>query len=170
MANPTGSNAVAGQVGKTGIYETVSRGVKANQTIARGDCISFDANGFAQQASSGDQQDVGLGVAMIAATGTGSDGGVVVTVAIGNSWVYVKAGGAIKPLQLVKVNNSTTVIVHTKPAAATTTITNTTTSNEIDAARNYFGLTFGRYMGHQLEEKEITDAANTDVILVRLGI
>jgi len=173
MANPTGTNAVAGKIAKTGIYEAVSRGVLAGQNIARGDTIAFDTNGWAKQGATTDSIDNGFGVAMIASdnsAGGAASGDTLVTVAVGNSWVFVKAGGAIKPMNLVKIGSATTVIAHDKPANATTTITNTTTSNEIDAARDYFGLTFGRYMGHQLQPREMTDAANADVIIVRLGV
>lgn len=170
MANPTGATAAAGDIAKGGLYEAIRRGVKATIVVDKGDNVVFDTNGYATEGASTDSIDNGYGVAMETVTGGAADGDTKVTVAIGNSWIYTKAGAAIKPLNLVKINNATTVIAHDKPANATTTITNTTTSNEIDAARDYFGKTFGRYMGHELEEKEMTDAANTDVIIVRLGV
>lgn len=171
MANPTGSNAVAGDIAKTGIYEAIQRGVAGSTTITKGDTIGFDSNGYAIQGTTSLQIARGFGVAMFSAdNGSGSAGDITVEVAIGNSWVFVKAGGTIKPMSLVKIASATTVAAHTAPSDATTTITNTTTATEIDNARNYLGLLFGRYMGHQLEEDEMTDAANTDVIIVRLGL
>lgn len=167
MANPTGSNAVAGKIAKTGIYEAVSRGVIASETITRGDVVHFDVtNGYAEQGASGDQMADGGGVAMISADNSGGQSGdIVVTVAIGNSWVYVKAGGTIKPMSLVKVNDATTVVAHIKPVDNVTP-----TGAAVNSARDYFGLTFGRYMGHQLQARESTAAASTDVIIVRLGV
>lgn len=171
MANPTGSTAVAGDIAKGGIYEAVQRGVKDTITLNKGDLVSFDSNGYATEASTTSSIAVGFGVCMKDAdNGTSvtghADGFVKATIAVGNSWVYVTAGGAIKPLALVKVSSATKVVAHTKPSD----LTSTPTSTQANTIRDYFGLTFGRYFGHELEEAEMTDAADTDVIIVRLGL
>ncbi len=163
MANPTGNNAAAGDLAKTSGVEVWSR--KSDATgMAKGDVVHFHTDGTAiKGTSTGDISD-GFGVALetVAANADGR-------FAVGNTYVYVIASGAIIPNNLVKVASTAgEVVAHTHPATANTT---TYTSTEIDAARDYFGLTVGRYYGHQLEEVgDPTDAADNDVIAIRLGL
>jgi len=163
------ANAQTGQLAKSIGIEIVQRGVQASENIARGDVVSFDTNGYVQKADETDSIVTGFGVAKDAADNTlGADGDITVEVAVGNTWVYATAAGAIKPYGLVKVATGVqlgTVDAHAKPADATTP-----TSGEVDAARDYFGKTVGRYMGLEGEEAEQTDASSTDVIKLRLGL
>jgi len=167
MANPTGAIAVAGDIAKTGIYESWKRGVKGTTSIAKGSLVSFDTNGYVKNMAATDSIAAGFACAMESVdNSSGNDNDLTCQLAVGNSWVYMTAGGAIKPHSLVKINGTAaTVIAHAKPANATTP-----TAGEVDAARDYYGVTVGRYMGHELEEANATDAANNDTIIVRLGL
>lgn len=163
MANVTGNNAEVGDLAKTGGAEIISGKCDATG-VTKGDVVSFDSNGLIQKASSGDEIGQGFGVALE----TGSANETDVRVAIGNSYVYVTADGAIKPNFLVKVATSTTgqVDSHGNTADTTTTIT----AVDVNSVKDYFGLTVGRYIGHQLQEDLPTDAADGDIIAVRLGL
>ena len=70
--------------------------------------------------------------------------------AVGNTWIYATAAGAIKVGQAVK-------------AAA---------AGEVQAATGIFAAEthLGRYFGHEGEEAVPTDAAANDIVIVRLGI
>ena len=162
MANPTNSNAAAGDFARTTGIEVISR--KSDATgMAKGDVVHFDTAGLAVKATSTGTQADGFGVAL-EAVAANADG----RFAIGNTWIYVLAGAAIVPYQLLKVDATAgRVAAHDKPADANSIFANA----ELDAARDYFGLTVGRYIGHQLEEVgDPTDAADGDVIAIRLGL
>ena len=162
MANPTNSNAAAGDFARTTGIEVISR--KSDATgMAKGDVVHFDTAGLAVKATSTGTQADGFGVAL-EAVAANADG----RFAIGNTWVYVLAGAAIIPYQLLKVDATAgRVAAHDKPADANAIFANA----ELDAARDYFGLTVGRFIGHQLEEVgDPTDAADGDVIAIRLGL
>jgi hypothetical protein len=162
--------AEAGQLAKTIGIEIISRGVAASTTITRGDVVGFDANGFVIVGDESLSIAEGFGVAKETVdNSTGSAGDLTVEIAVGNTWVYCRAAGAIKPLKLVICETGTStgdVVTHAKPANAAAIFDEL----EIDAARDYFGKTVGRYMGHEGEEAEMTDAADLDVIKVRLGL
>ena len=163
MANPTGSNAEIGDLAKTSGVEVISR--KADATgMAKGEVVHFDSAGLAVlgTAAGGNISD-GYAVAL-EAVAANADG----RFAVGNTWVYVKAGAAIIPYNLVKIDATAgRVAAHEKPADANSIFANA----ELDAARDYFGFTVGRYIGHQLEEVgDPTDAADGDVIIIRLGL
>ena len=162
MANPTGNNAAAGDLAKTSGVEVWSR--KSDATgMAKGDVVHFHTDGTAiKGTASGDISD-GFGVAL-EAVAANADG----RFAVGNTYVYVIASGAIIPNNLVKVASTAgEVVAHTDPGASPTTYT----AAAGDAIKNYFGLTVGRYYGHQLEEVgDPTDAADNDVIAIRLGL
>jgi len=162
MANPTGSNAAIGDLAKTSGIEVISR--KSDGTgMAKGEVVHFDTAGLAVLGTSTGTQADGFGVAL-EAVAANADG----RFAIGNTWIYVKAGSAIIPYQLVKIDATAgRVTNHDKPADANSIFANA----ELDAARDYFGFALGRFIGHQLEEVgDPTDAADGDVIIIRLGL
>ncbi len=161
--------AVIGDIGKTENIEVIQRGVKANTAITKGDICSFDANGYVRLALTTDWADVGFAVAIETAASTAGDGGINVRLAVGNTWVYILAGGVIKPGNLVKfgsgVTGDTEVLAHTFAADVSATVSNVDANN----AKYAFALAIGRYIAHENEEANATDAADEDTILVRLG-
>lgn len=157
--------AAKGDIAKTIGLEVVQRGVAASTTITKGDLIAFDSNGRVAQATTSSSRDTGFGVALESKdNGSGSADDLKCKVLIAG-YVYITAGGAIKPNKLVKVSTATKVVAHSKPADASAT----PTSAEVNAARDYYGLTFGRYIAHENEEENATDAADTDVVMCKLG-
>lgn len=162
MANITGNNAAKGDLAKTGGAEIIS--VTSDSTgFSKGEIISFDSNGLAQLADDTHEIGQGYGVALE----TASAGETAVRIAIGNTYVYVKAGEAIKPNFLIDVDATDgRAGQHGNTANATTTLD----LAEVNLIKDYFGRTVGRYIGHQLEELAATDAADGDVIAVRLGL
>ena len=168
MANPTGNNAAKGDLAKTSGVEVVSR--KSDSTgMAKGDVIHFGTDGLAVLGTSSGTIADGYGVALeaVAANGNGR-------FAVGNTWVYVIADGAIIPHNLVKIASTAgQVVSNDEPADSTipSPPVDTDVETDIDAVRDYFGKTVGRYIGHQLEEVgDPTDAANDDVIIIRMGL
>jgi hypothetical protein len=157
--------ATVGDIGKTENIEVISRGVKGSTTITKGDLVSFDTNGYARDALTTDFADVGFAVAIETQANAGADDTVFIRLAIPDTYVYIKAGGTIKPMHLVKVSTATSVVSHNIAAD----ITITPVSSDVNSAKYAFALAFGRYIAHENEEQDATDAASTDVILVRLG-
>ena len=146
--------------------EIVRRGVKASTSLVVGDPITFDSNGFMLKASDsvGNQSD-GLGTIIETAdNSSGADGDIKAQAVMGNTYIFQQAGAAIKPFALVQVDSAFKLIVHGNPGNATTP-----TAGEVDAARDYYGLSFGRYFGKAREEDNPTSAALDDVIVVRQG-
>lgn len=161
MANVTGNNAAIGDLAKTGGAEIIS--VTADATgFAKGELVSFDANGLAELSGAGDEIGDGFGIALETASASEAN----IRIAVGNTYVYCKAGEAIKPFALVKADATGGRIGSHKTVADVTT--NTTAA--INGIKDYFGLAVGRYIGHQLEEALTTDAADGDIIAVRLGL
>jgi len=143
------------------------RGVKAAVNIPLGAPVSFDVNGFVEIATDvlGNMAD-GFGTALeVGDNTTGADGDVKIQIAVGNSFVMQQAGAGIKPFSLLKVDSSNKLIQHTKPADATTP-----TAGEVDAARDFFGLAFGRYYGLEKQEDDALAAVLDDIIVVRHGV
>lgn len=155
-----------GTLTKTDGNEIVTRGIAATIVLVAGDPVTFDALGFVVKATNavGNRAD-GLGMAIEDATGGVSDDDVSIQIAMGNTYVNILAGAAIQPFKLLKVDSASKLIEHAQPANANAIFDET----EIDAARDYYGLTFGRYFRHPKEEKTPTDAADNDVIVCRLG-
>ena len=152
----------------------ITRGVKASTNLAVGDPITFDTNGFVLKASDtvGNRSD-GLGVAIEEKDNTtGADGDLEIQVVLPKSFVYHTAGAAIKPFKLVKLNSSNKSVLHTNPAdaALNAIFSDTEVEAAIDLVRDYYGVAFGRYFGHEKEEKAPTDAALDDVIVLHLGV
>ncbi len=169
MANPTGSNAAAGDFARTTGIEVVSR--KSDATgCSKGEIVMFDTNGLTVigTASAGIQS-FGFAVALedVAANADGR-------FAIGNTWIYVLAGEAIIPFNAVDIDATAGragQLDEPADAALNTIFSDTETEAEIDLVRDYFGKFVGRYVFHQLEEVgDPTDAADGDVIAIRLGL
>ena len=168
MANPTGNNAAAGDLAKTSGVEVVSR--KSDGTgCSKGQIVHFSTAGLAIIGTSSGTIADGFGVALedVAANADGR-------FAVGNTWVYVIAGEAIIPNNLVDIDATAgRAGSHAEPADASlnSTFSETETQDEINLVRDYLGKIVGRYMGHQLEEVgDPTDAADGDVIAIRMGL
>lgn len=134
--------------------EIVTRGVKASVNIVVGSLISFDSNGFALLAiNTSNIIDDGGGMALEAAdNSSGSDGDISVQVAMGNTYVNARMGGAVVPFGAVKV-----VADGDLEALAVAVIGDV-------------NLIFGRYMGHPKEEKAPTASVDADIGVIRLGL
>lgn len=157
----------AGQLVFPDSNEIIKRGVKGGVNITEGSPITFDSNGFMTLADNTSTIADGLGIAVQDADNTGgSDGAISCQAAVGNTYVLCTMGGTVKTFSLVKLNSSRKLVAHTKPANASGTYS----AAETDAARDYYGLTFGRYFGHLKEENAPTNAAADDIGIVRLGI
>jgi len=168
MANPTGNNAEIGDLAKTAGIEVISR--KSDATgCAKGEIVHFSTAGLAIVGTTAGTQADGFGVAL-EAVAANADG----RFAIGNTWVYVKAGAAIIPFNAVAIDATAgRAGPNNEPADAVlnTIFAETEAQDEIDLVRDYFGKHVGRYIGHQLEEVgDPTDAADGDVIIIRLGL
>lgn len=173
MANPTGNNAAAGDFARTAGMEVISR--KSDSTgCAKGDVVHFSTDGLTIVGTTSGNLDDGYAVAL-EAVAANADG----RFAVGNSYVYVTADGAIKPYNLVKIAGTAGQIValdRPGDSALNLTVANTTNmeadlDTAIDAQRDYIDKLVGRYIAHQLEEVgDPTDAANDDIVIVRLGL
>ena len=168
MANPADQNAETGDVARTAGLEVISR--KSDATgCSKGDIVHFDTNGLAVKGTTSGTIADGFGVALedVAANGNGR-------FAVGNSYVYVTAGAAIVPNQLIAIDATAgRAGPNNEPAAAALNaiFSDTEAEAEIDLVRDYFGKTVGRYIGHQTEiVGDPTDAADNDIIIVRLGL
>ena len=164
MADVTGSNAAAGDLAKTSGAVIISS--NAGGTIAKGDIVYFDSSGDVIQSDTGATGDRsgGFGIALEAGT-SGNNIRVLI-----EGYGYVIAGGTIVTNNLVKGSAGTVGEVRSNdyPADAIVTATFTDAQAEIDLARDFFGLTIGRYLGHQLQEDNPTDAADNDIIAIQL--
>ena len=168
MANPTGNNAAAGDLAKTSGVEVVSR--KSDGTgCSKGQIVHFSTAGLAIIGTSSGTIADGFGVALedVAANADGR-------FAVGNTWVYVIAGEAIIPNNLVDIDATAgRAGSHSEPANTdlNSIFSDTEAEAEIDLVRDYLGQIVGLYMGHQLEEVgDPTDAADGDVIAIRMGL
>lgn len=174
MANPTGLNAAAGDIARTIGLEVISR-LNDGTGCSKGEIVHFDANGLAVVGVNGTgNQQAGFGVALEAGTLSTAS-----RFAIGNSYVHCLAGEAIVPFEAIDIDATAgRAGSHTRPgdSALNLTVANTTNmeadlDTALDAQRDYFDSFVGRYIGHQLEEVgDPTDAADGDVIIVRLGL
>lgn len=140
-----------GSLTKTDGNEIITRGVKATIVLVAGDAVTFDSNGFIDKADETSDNDDGLGMVLETITGGAADGDEDAQVAIGNTYVNMDMGGAVVPMQRVKVVADNDLESHTVTVIADV------------------HLSFGRYLRHPKEEKTPTDAANGDVGVIRLG-
>ena len=169
MANPTGNNAAAGDFARTTGIEVISRKCDATG-VSKGQVCMMDTNGLVVKGTAAAGiQSWGFCVAL-EAVAANADG----RFAIGNTYIYVGAGGAIIPFNAVAIISTIGEVgSHDEPADAVlnTIFAETEAQDEIDLVRDYFGKFVGRYIGHQLEEVgDPTDAADNDTIIVRLGL
>ena len=135
----------------TGI-EIQSFNVASATTLTRGKLVALDASGNAVLATNSVGTIArGLFVAIETVDNSaGSAGDLQVRCAIGNTYVYAEAGGAIKVGECVKADTNSDAVVATAILGAETHI--------------------GRYIGHENEEQSPSDAVDGDVIIVRLGL
>ena len=140
-----------GTLTKTDGNEIINRGVKATIVLVAGDAVTFDANGFVDKAIATSDNDDGLGMALETVTGGAADGDTDIQVAIGNTYVNMRMGGAVVPMKKVKVDADNDLIAQNVVVIADT------------------HLTFGRYLRHPKEEKTPTAAVDTDIGVIRLG-
>lgn len=143
--------ATAGQLARSTGIEIQSFNVAASTSITRGQTVALDASGNAVKATNSVGTIArGLFVAIETVdNSSGSAGDLEIRCAVGNTYVYATAGGAIKVGEAVKADSASKVVAATGILAAETHI--------------------GRYIGHENEEAEPTDAANGDIVIVRLG-
>ena len=144
--------AIAGQLARSTGIEIQSFNVAAATTITIGKAVALDAAGRAVLATNS-VGTVARGIMIAIETvdnSAGAAGALEVRCAIGNTYVYATAGGAIKVGETVKADANSACV----------------------AATGIFGAEthLGRYIGHENEEAEPTDAANNDIIIVRLGL
>ena len=143
--------ATAGQLARSTGIEIQSFNVAASTSITRGQTVALEASGNAVLATNSVGTIArGLFVAIETVdNSSGSAGDLEIRCAVGNTYVYATAGGAIKVGEAVKADSASKVVAATGILAAETHI--------------------GRYIGHENEEAEPTDAANGDIVIVRLG-
>lgn len=148
-----------GEIAKSGYFVAVGRKTDATG-VTKGDVCSFDTNGLVQ-VNPTTLTDGPYGMAME------TKGASVVVRLIVEGYVYVTADGAIKPLKYVIGSGSTAgqVVVATKGAVSTTP-----TQAEIQAIQNELWRRIGVYVGHANEEEDMTNAADADVIIIKLGV
>ena len=133
--------------------EIVNRGVKASTTITLGEPVSFDSNGFAFTAINTSSLSDGFGMALETVdNSSGADGDLSCQVAMGNTYVNMRMGGAVPTFQLVKIDADSDL------------------SALVIAVIADVNLILGRYMGHPKEEKAPTNAVDTDIGVIRLGL
>lgn len=143
--------AAIGDLAKSTGIEIRSLPVKGSTTITTGKVVEADANGFAIAGTTSGTVEKGLYIAIETVDNSaGADGAKNVRVAAGNTYVYCEAGGAINFGHTVKSDGSANLVAATGVFAAEVLV--------------------GRYIGHENEELTPTDAADGDVIIVRLGL
>jgi len=143
--------AAIGDLARSTGIEIRSLPVKAATTITTGKVVEADANGFAIAGTTSGTVEKGLYVAVETVdNSSGANGDKTVRVASGNTYVYCEAGGAINFGHTVKSDGDANLVAATGVFAAETLV--------------------GRYIGHENEDINPTDAADGDVIIVRLGL
>lgn len=143
--------ATKGSLARSTGIEVQSFNVAASTSLTAGKAVALDANGRAVAATSS-VGTVARGIFIALETvdnSSGSAGDKEIRCAVGNTYVYTEAGGAIKVGEAVKADNGSDCVAATGVFAAETHL--------------------GRYIGHENEEKDPTDAADGDTIIVRLG-
>jgi len=142
--------ATIGSLARSTGIEIVSLPVKASTTITRGLGVEADANGFAILGTTAGIMSRGLYIAVETVdNSTGSDGDKTVRLASGNTYVYAEAGAGINFGHTVKLADDSTCV---QSATAPDT------------------KILGRYIAHENEDINPTDAVDGDVIIVRLGL
>ena len=142
--------AAIGDLARSTGIEIRSLPVLAATTITTGKVVEADTNGFAKAGTASGTVEKGLYIAVETVDNSaGASGDKTVRVASGNTYVYCEAGGAINFGHTVKSDGAADLV----------------------AATGVFGaeVLVGRYIGHENEDINPTDAADGDVIIVRLG-
>ena len=120
-------------------------------SIVTGKVVMANSAGEALNGTTAGTVEKGLYVAVETVDNSaGAAGDKTIRVASGNTYVYCEAGGAINYGHTVKSDASADLV----------------------AATGVFGaeVLVGRYIGHENEDINPTDAADGDVIIVRLGL
>ena len=140
-----------GQLARSTGIEIVSFNVAAATTLTVGKLVALDASGNAVAATNSVGTIArGLFVAVETVDNSaGSAGDLQIRCAIGNTYVYCEAGGAIKVGEAVKADANSDCVVATAILGAETHV--------------------GRFIAHENESVSPTDAVDGDVIIVRLG-
>jgi len=120
-------------------------------SILTGKVVMANSAGEALNGTTAGTVEKGLYVAVETVDNSGGAAGdKTIRVASGNTYVYAEAGGAINFGHTVKSDASADLV----------------------AATGVFGaeVLVGRYIGHENEDTNPTDAVDGDVIIVRLGL
>jgi len=144
--------ATIGQLARSTGIEILSFNVAAATSLTVGKLVALDASGNAVKATNSVGTIArGLFVAVESVDNSGgSAGDLQIRCAVGNTYCYVEAGGAIKVGECVKADTNSDAVVATAILGAETHV--------------------GRYVAHENESLAPTDAADGDVIIVRLGL
>jgi len=143
--------ATIGQLARSTGIEIVSFNVAASTSLTVGKLVALDASGNAVAATNS-VGTIARGLFLAVETvdnSSGSAGDLQVRCAIGNTYVYAEAGGAIKVGEAVKADANSDCVVATAILGAETHV--------------------GRFIAHENESLAPTDAVDGDVIIVRLG-
>ena len=143
--------ATIGQLARSTGIEIVSFNVAAATSLTVGKLVALDASGNAVAATNS-VGTIARGLFLAVETvdnSAGSAGDLQVRCAIGNTYVYAEAGGAIKVGEAVKADANSDCVVATAILGAETHV--------------------GRFIAHENESVSPTDAVDGDVIIVRLG-
>ena len=143
--------ATIGQLARSTGIEIVSFNVAASTSLTVGKLVALDASGNAVAATNSVGTIArGLFCAVESVdNSSGSAGDLQIRCAIGNTYVYAEAGGAIKVGEAVKADANSDCVVATAILGAETHV--------------------GRFIAHENESLAPTDAVDGDVIIVRLG-
>lgn len=154
--------AAAGDLAHIGGIEIAVR--KASGTVTKGRIVGFDTVGKIVNADTADTIFRGYGVARI--SGVNND---FLSIAVGNTYIYVAGGGTIIVNNLVKADASGKAVSHAEPTA-----NGAPTTAEVQAVIDGFAFTVGRYIAHENEtggtNQNPTDATTANVLIVRLGL
>lgn len=161
---------IAGQLVFTDNNEIVTQLMAITTTIILGQVVTFDASGNVILATTTSSQYDGLGIAcynpnspISSQTATivsdSTLGDFIIQVAVGNTYVYTLAGGAIKFQSILGVTAGSYAVARVAYSGATDV-----------SAGNEWSYILGRYWGHSKEEKTPTAAVSNDIIAVRLGL
>jgi len=144
--------ATIGQLARSTGIEILSFNVAAATSLTVGKLVALDASGNAVKATNSVGTIArGLFVAIETVDNSGgSAGDLQIRCAVGNTYCYVEAGGAIKVGECVKADTNSDAVVATAILGAETHV--------------------GRYVAHENESLAPTDASDGDVIIVRLGL
>ena len=143
--------ATIGQLARSTGIEVLSFNVAAATSLTVGKLVALDASGNAVAATNSVGTIArGLFVAIESVDNSGgSAGDLQIRCAVGNTYVYVEAGGAIVVGEAVQADANSDAV------SATAIL-----SGEVHV---------GRFIAHENESLAPTDASDGDVIIVRLG-